>query len=257
MCDGPEQTLKSFLTTLSGRLRRLSADLGPSTASYVEVERAEQTFYLNYLRDGMTVFDVGANIGELALLFSRFVGASGCVHGFEACSDTFSRFSSVVGAAGRQNIVLNHLALSDHEGVVRLHLYEGPYSSWNSQALRPLENYGIYVKPIASEEVEATTVDAYCERNQVEMIDLLKVDVEGAEFQVLLGATGMLRQKRVRCITFEFGQTTFDMGNSPSEIEDYLKGHGYKLRNIVDGDPIFPGRESVEHACFSMHVATL
>jgi hypothetical protein len=57
--------------------------------------------------------------------------------------------------------------------------------------------------------------------------------------------------------TFEFGQTTFDMGNSPAEIEDYLRGHGYELRNIVDCDPVFPGRESVKYACFSMHVATL
>jgi FkbM family methyltransferase len=249
--------LKSFFTTLSGRLRRISSESGPLTAPYVEVERAEQIFYLNYLHEGMMVFDVGANIGELALLFSRFVGASGCVHGFEASSDTFSRLSLLVGAAGRQNIVLNHLALSDHEGAVRLHVYDGPYSSWNSQALRPLENYGIDVKPVTSEEVEATTVDAYCKRNSVEMIDLLKVDVEGAEFQVLLGATEMLRQKRVRCITFEFGQTTFDMGNNPADIEEYLRDHGYKIRNIVDGDPVFPGRESVEHACFSMHVATL
>ena len=44
------------------------------SASPLEVERAELTFYINYLRPGMVVFDVGANVGELTLLFSRLIG---------------------------------------------------------------------------------------------------------------------------------------------------------------------------------------
>ena len=70
------------------------------------------------------------------------------------------------------------------------------------------------------------------------------------------GARGMLQSKRIRCLTFEFGQTTFDMGNSPEKIEDFLKEMDYKIYNIVKGDPIFPGRESVETAKYSMHAAT-
>jgi hypothetical protein len=128
--------------------------------------------------------------------------------------------------------------------------------SWNTRALRPLENYGIDVKPLAVEEATATTLDLYCERNGVADIDLLKVDVEGAEFQVLVGARRMLGARRVRCVTFEFGQTTFDMGNSPDRIESYLRDAGDELRNIVTGDPVFPGRRSAQTACYSMHVAT-
>jgi hypothetical protein len=73
---------------------------------------------------------------------------------------------------------------------------------------------------------------------------------------VLLGAERALRAKRVRCLTFEFGQTTFDMGNSPDQIEAFLKGVGYDVRNLVAGDPVFPGREGAKTACYSMHVAT-
>ncbi|HYP53841.1 MAG TPA: hypothetical protein VEQ42_09900, partial [Pyrinomonadaceae bacterium] len=64
-----------------------------------------------------------------------------------------------------------------------------------------------------------------------------------------------MREKRVRCVTFEFGQTTFDMGNTPDQIESLLKGAGYELRNVVEGDPVFPGRESAQTACYSMHLA--
>src|SRR2546430_14134629 len=79
---------------------------------------------------------------------------------------------------------------------------------------------------------------------------------EGAEYQVLLGARCMLQEKRVRCGVFEFGATTFDMGNDPDAIEDYLTGLGYRLRNIVRRDPVFPGRTGAEAARFSMHVAS-
>ncbi len=245
--------MKNFLNTLRRQKRRFSATLEP--AAFAEVERAERIFYLKYLREGMTVFDVGANVGELTLLFSRFVGDGG-VHAFEASSATFKRLELVCGAAGRRNIVLNHLALSDNNQPIRLNIYEDALSSFNSQAARPLKNYGLDFEPIGVEETTATTVDDYCENKNIERIDLLKIDVEGAEFQVMRGARRMLKSKRIGCLTFEFGQTTFDMGNKVEEIEVFLKEMNYKIRNIVKGDTVFPGRESVETARYSMHVAT-
>ena len=223
-------------------------------AAFAEVERVERIFYLEYLRENMTVFDVGANVGELTLLFSRFVEGGG-VHAFEASADVYKKLELVCAAAGKRNVVLNHLALSDKSGSIRLHVYDDAYSSFNSQAARPLKNYGLDLEPIGVEEMPATTVDDYCAGKKIERIDLLKIDVEGAELQVMRGARRMLKSKRIRCLTFEFGQTTFDMGNSPEEIEAFLKEMDYKIRNIVKGDSIFPGRESVEAARYSMHVA--
>lgn len=249
--------MKTRAASLFRRLRR-TRDVGVSQApaSFAEVERAERIFYLEILREGMTVFDVGANVGELTLLFSRFAGASGSVHAFEPCGQAFERLEAVCRAAALRNVRLNRLALAEDEGTVSLHVYDEDYMSWNTRALRPLEDYGIDVKPLRVDEVPATTLDLYCERNAVAEIDLLKVDVEGAEYQVLVGAGRMLREKRARCVTFEFGQTTFDMGNSPERIESYMRAAGYELRNLVEGDPVFPGGESARTACYSMHVAT-
>jgi len=47
------------------------------TISPIAIEQAEQTFYINYLREGIVVFDVGANNGEFALVFSRIVQPDG------------------------------------------------------------------------------------------------------------------------------------------------------------------------------------
>ncbi len=227
-----------------------------SPASYLEVERAERLFYLDYLREGMLVFDVGANVGELTLMFSRFIGTEGSVHAFEPSTAAFEKLVALCSASSLRNVHLQPIALAEQEQSVVIYSYGDGYLSWTSQALRPLENYGIDVRAVGSETVSATTLDLYCERNGIDEIDLLKVDVEGAELQVLLGARRMLQKQAIRCITFEFGQTTFDMGNSPNDIERYLSELGYDLRNIVNGNAVFPGGESVQTANFAMHVAT-
>ncbi len=245
--------MKNRATSL---IRRLINYRAPSPASFIEVERAERLFYLGYLREGMTVFDVGANIGELTLMFSRFVGPAGCVHAFEPSGAGFERLAAICTAASLRNVQLQRIALAEKEGTVTLHSYGEDYLSWTSQALRPLDSYGINVRPVSIEEAPGTTLDLYCERNRIESIELLKVDVEGAEFQVLLGARRMLEARRVGCIAFEFGQTTFDMENDPNDIEAYLKDLRYVLRNLVENDPVFPGRENAQTACFSMHLAT-
>ena len=243
--------MKNLLDNFRRRLRK-SAE----TADFAEVERVERIFYLEYLRAGMTVFDVGANVGELTLLFSRFAGDDGCVHAFEASGDVFKKLETVCRAAGRRNVALNHLALADKSGTIRLNVYDEAYSSFNTIAERPLADYGLDLQPVGIEETRATTLDDYCAEKKIESIDLLKIDVEGAEFQVMRGARRMLESKAVKCLTFEFGQTTFDMGNQPSEIERFLNDFGYKIRNMVAGDAVFPGRGSVETARYSMHIAT-
>lgn len=245
--------MKNFLNAV--RRRKLFSQNKREPADFGAVERAERIFYLERLRDGMTVFDVGANVGELALLFSRFAGDAGKVHAFEASGAVFEKLETVCRIAQRRNIKLNHLAVADQVKTIRLNVYADALSVFNSEALRPLKDYGIDAEPLRVEEVTATTIDAYCEKNKIEKIDLLKIDVEGAEFQVMKGARKMLESQMIDCLTFEFGQTTFDMGNLPEDIERFLAAMNYKIRNIVAGDEVFPGRESVASARYSMHVA--
>lgn len=232
-----------------------SSLIGNIFSEPIQVEKAEKIFYINYLKYGMTVFDVGANIGELSLLFSRLVGSEGRVHAFEATENTFKKLTSICQLANRKQIILNQKAVSDKHGVLELFVYDDMHSTLNTLADRPLEDYGIDIKPISTEEVEAITIDQYCNEQNIESIDLLKIDVEGAEYQVLRGAEKMLRRQRINCCVFEFGQTTFDMGNNPDEIESFLKSVNYTISNVIKKDPIFPGRSNIKTASFSIHIA--
>jgi len=108
---------------LKQRLNKIS-----QVATPIEVEKNEQIFYISYLKEGMTAFDVGANIGKLSLLFSQFVGYSGQVHAFEASQSTFDKLSTVCKIANYPQITLNHLAVADQERILTLNVYSEEYS---------------------------------------------------------------------------------------------------------------------------------
>ena len=246
-------TDSSHINPVRRLARKLYSFVTPT--SFADVERAEWTEYVTLLREGMIVFDVGANIGELSLLFSRFVRSSGQVHAFEPVRETFDRLQSIITAAGRSNVRLNQLAVSDENGAVDMNVYSAEYSSWNTIANRPLASLGVEIQPPTLQKVASITVDQYCADNNIDYIDLLKIDVEGAEYQVLRGAKRMLQNRRIACCIFEFGQTTIDMGNSPKMISDYLGEMNYGIRNVVRHDPVFPLAPRTKAPCFSLMVS--
>ena len=131
------------------------------------VEQAEEIFYIRHLCPGMVVFDVGANVGELSLLFSRFVGASGSVHAFEASPKTFERLAAVVAATGRMNIHLNQTGVADKCGDRAFHQYDDEHSGWSTMATRNFSKYGIDLKPVESDLIQFTTLEDYCLHNQI------------------------------------------------------------------------------------------
>ncbi|MCH7812848.1 MAG: FkbM family methyltransferase [Planctomycetes bacterium] len=228
---------------------------GHCPAGFEQVERCERAFYEGYLVEGMLVFDVGANVGLLTALFAERVGRRGSVHAFEPGGKAFARLASRLGPGEGHNVRLQRSALADRTGSATLHVYDDDHLTWNTFADRPLHEYGIDVSPVGRERVEVTTIDEYCADRGVSHIDLLKIDVEGAELQVLLGARGMLQDKRVGCCVFEFGQTTLDMGNEPARIEAFLDRVGYDLRNLIAGDPVFPTLPGKGTPAYSMHLA--
>ena len=234
--------------------RRFTKRPRPRAASPHDTEAAEWSFYVNYLKEGMTAFDVGAYCGEVTLLFSRFVGEKGHVHAFEPCAANFERLQVVVQHTDRRNVTLNRAAVADSEGAADLRIFGEEYMSWSSLADRPLGEYGITATDVRTERVRTMAIDDYCEHAEIERVDLLKIDAEGAELQALLGARRMFEERRVGACVFEFGQTTFDMGNSPYDIKSFFDANGYRVRNVVRGDPLFPLDEKGS-ACFSVHVA--
>jgi FkbM family methyltransferase len=130
------------------------------------------------LRPGMTAIDVGAHAGYYAVLFSRLVGATGRVLAFEPHPATFAVLTRNVERRRLGNVQLFASAVADHDGEVRL--WETPLSVGHS--LLQAKHGTTDALP-----VPAARLDTLSRTHAVDRADLVKIDVEGAEPEVLAG----------------------------------------------------------------------
>jgi FkbM family methyltransferase len=217
------------------------------------VEQAERHWYIEHLKPGMTAFDVGANVGLTAFLFSTLVGSSGRVYAFEPGTSSFQKLAAAVALPQFANIRAAQVALSDRTGQQELFVYDDAHSSWNSLVRRPPELLGL--APTRTKSVDTSTLDDFCRVHQIARIDLLKIDVEGAELSVLRGARQLFRERSIgRCI-FEIGQTTFDAGTTPKELCRFLDDLGYRSKPVIGSPWALSARMTRERVPFLMVVA--
>jgi len=169
-----------------------------------------------------TVFDVGANIGGWSqIALNTFAQAE--VHSFELVNETYESLKNNIHS---ERAILNQSGLADDFKTVEFKYY-GANKGINKIGLRSVfhDHYLSFEKRTAL----VTTLDKYCADNNIEEIDLLKIDVEGAEHLVLKGATRMLSEKRIRVIQFEYGYSSGDNHYLIRDFYDLLKAYGYLL----------------------------
>lgn len=135
------------------------------------------------------IFDVGANIGQSAFKF-RAAFPQAEIHCFEPVSATFATLVSNVRG---MDVTCHQLALAARPGTSTIYLTE---DASTSSMVAP-------ARPRGSETVTVTTVDAFCAAGDVTRIDLLKVDAEGFDVDVLLGAKEMLKSGRIAFVETE------------------------------------------------------
>lgn len=157
------------------------------------------------------IFDVGANDGDTsAQLAQRFPPAQ--IHAFEPNPDTFRKLSRRFPVSPR--IQPHALALGPHTETRELNIFDdGKLCSLRADTPFALE----YGKQSVQIPVSCTSVDTFCARNGIARIDLLKIDTEGFDADVLLGAESMLARKAIGFVYCEFN-TLFADDNQPGEL---------------------------------------
>jgi FkbM family methyltransferase len=140
------------------------------------------------LKPGNTFWDVGAHIGFFTVIASRLVGQTGTVHAFEPHEANRKRLWKSLELSNINNVTVHREALGVDSG--RRHLY--PSGSSLMWSLVDGGGGG------AGETVDCTTIDAMV--RQLGAPNLMKVDVEGAECEVLEGGRYLLGQHSVRLI---------------------------------------------------------
>lgn len=172
------------------------------------------------IRPGDTLIDVGANTGLWALGAAVRIGPAGTVHAFEPVPDNFLRLTRNLTLNSFANVICQQLALADKCG----HTVFYAATAGNS-GIGSLEKRAEGDRPI---EIEMTTVDDYCASHNISRVDLMKVDVEGAELLVFRGAERLLSSNEAPIIMFETDEVlTARFGSSSTLIKTLLQQYGY------------------------------
>jgi FkbM family methyltransferase len=143
------------------------------------------------IQPGMRVVDIGGNIGFYSVLLSRFVGERGEVHVFEPDPVNFKHLKS--NTKGLKNVVANNSAVAERSGTIRL--FHSDKLNVDHQTYDIGENRH-------SIEIACVRLDDYFHQN--ERVDFIKIDIQGYEYQTLLGMRETIRRSKPLVIFSEF-----------------------------------------------------
>jgi len=181
-------------------------------------EPEKQDLLSRLVRPGMVVWDVGANAGFYTLALSRLVGNDGRVYAFEPLAENVDNILKHVELNDLSNVIVVQAALDERVGLVGFET-----ARLNSMG-QISEKDGSYLVP-------AFTVDEFVAQHPDARPDLLKIDVEGAESGLLLGATQFLTNAAPDIVLALHGKA-----QSRTCFEQLIK-LGYTLSRL-DGSPM-------------------
>jgi FkbM family methyltransferase len=170
---------------------------------------------------GDTVIDIGAGVGEETIIFSSLVGSTGKVFAVEAHPKTYKALQYLVKSNNLANVISSNLALSDKAGTVNIE------DSDNS-----LGNSILQVSNRNTFTIQAETFDDFVERNHIQSIDFLKMNVEGAEQLIVKGMVKSLKRIKylaISCHDFRFSQGESEFFKTKQIVVDFLSSNNFKI----------------------------
>ena len=214
-----------------GVLRRLGYELRPlwsPTDAFLEQQR------LLAGSEPLTIIDAGAHRGESAMMY-RGLFPTAAIYSFEPFPESFAAYKKQT--AGLTNVQVFNVALSDRAGEAEFN--SNQYTATNSLLNTAPEVESVWPGgPTDTKEkirVQTTTLDRFCQEHSIEAIDLLKLDVQGAEPLVLKGGEHLIRSGKVRLVYTEI--MTLPSYTGQLELHEFLRmmqDYGFELFNFFN-----------------------
>jgi FkbM family methyltransferase len=187
---------------------------------YFGFKEASRERLFSLIKKSATVIDIGANVGNVTLGFSKLIGETGKVYSFEPDPLNFSRFKKNIELNHFKNIEALNFGLGNKNGSFSIVVHDELNRGMN----RLVEN--------ASENTvlcEVLVLDDFISKNGITKVDLIKIDVEGFEKKVLEGAYQLLKsQKPVLFIELDDNNLK-DQGSSAKDLINYLEEFKYRI----------------------------
>jgi FkbM family methyltransferase len=186
------------------------------------------------------IIDCGANIGHYTIEVGQRAAALGlptiALHAFEPASTTLETLKkNLATSLPGIPVVVNQAALSDAAGQLALHIVHDN-AGVNSLLL------GEFSPAAYTETVSVSTLDAYCAAVGINHILLLKIDTEGNDFNVLLGASELLKRGAISLIQFEYNYRWIYARKYLRDVFELARAAGMCLGKVTPGGiEFYPG----------------
>ena len=167
---------------------------------------------------GDTVFDIGAHVGIFSI-YAAELSDNGKVYAFEPFIENFKRLENHKKINQKENLFIYNKGVYSSEGLQTLHL--SPDNNTGGHSIH-LKNNG--EKKI---EIQTIRLDDFCEKEKINQIDFLKMDCEGAEFEILKSNETILNKVSkivMECHPYE--------NNTVQSMIQLLERNGFKVNSI-------------------------
>ena len=201
----------------------------PIAMAIDQYEEGTTRLFQSLVKPGMVVIDVGAHVGYYSLLAAKHVGPTGKVYAFEPEPRNHKLLLSNIERNGYTNIVPINKGVSNRVGSTTLFLTALDNGRHSAYRHRSPER--------GSVSVEATTIDDFLDAQGWPKVDLVKVDVEGAEMDVLQGMDRLFHESPDLKLIVEYNPTYLqDASADPLEFLGNLSARDFKINCIVEKD---------------------
>jgi FkbM family methyltransferase len=171
-------------------------------------------------------FDVGAHEGEWTALLLSLAPNISNIYTFEPSKANFSR---LIARRFPPCVACQPIALSSRIGTGRLYTFDqnsGLNSLHNREGLQ--DGWGIEHSDVA-EQVTLQTIDRFCAEHSIPKVDFIKIDTEGHEVDVLIGARESLSRGLIKIIQFEYGGTYIDSRKLLKDVFEFIAPFDYTM----------------------------
>jgi FkbM family methyltransferase len=189
-------------------------------------DREEDILKLFCPKEGGIVVDVGAHIGKYSIIASKMVGSKGKVIAIEAHPDNCDILKQNITLNKLSNVIVLNCAAHSTETLVKLYEpgQEDGFTIYNTiMTDRPSLNTQRYI------EVKANTLDSLLLEKGIKQVNWIKIDVEGAEFEVLRGATAILSSSIDISLLIEIHNVGANNKTFYEPIIELLESKNYKM----------------------------
>ncbi len=208
----------------------LGNDISLLTYCHGCYEPNELAFLERFLQSGMNVLDAGANEGLYALFAAAKVGPTGKVWAVEPSERECRRLRRNIELSSVSNVSVQQVALSNETGTGALTVAEAEHSGHNTLGELAYSD----TEQADREEVQVQTLDDFASANAVERIDLIKIDVEGAEERLIAGGRSVIQRCRPVMLFEASERSLLRQGGSVGQLCHRLREDGFEIYRFED-----------------------